>query len=98
VLCHAEPSFQLTDESRQFCTISARRATLHLGAPTASPGEPERLQKSGDLAREAVNCNAVLGGALGVYGIPIDKNDMLYGTIRRAGVVAQRGGPKQANR
>ena len=31
------------------------------------------IQKTNDLAREAVNCNAVLGGALVEYRIPIGK-------------------------
>src|SRR5439155_9740206 len=42
MFCHAEPSFQITGASR--CDSAPSRSAaqlLHLGAPTASPGEPK---------------------------------------------------------
>ena len=43
-------------------------------------------QKANDLAREAVRCYGVLGGALGLNtAFPSAKKGRLYGTVRRAG-------------
>src|SRR3954470_3891263 len=48
--------------------------------------------KANDLAREAVGCNAGLGGRAGVLPRSNRSNELHSGSVPRSGVVAQRGG------